>query len=496
MRIAGRIIYGAIAVLVLASAAATASAHARTSMQYRIEGRGWGHGIGMSQYGAEGYAAKLGWNGQQIIEHYFTGTVVAPRPANGPTSVRVLLQSYLAPARMQLTSAGTVTQGSASMPLLAGDVVSMRAQSGQILVTRSRTGVPDATLDGGGSADPVIVPAVDGGVKTLFTADLAPRGTAWRGTLSGHLYEGKVSIINTLEFESYLRGVVPHEVPASWHQGALEAQAITARSYALRGIRTSGFYDLYSDTRSQAYGGMSAEEPSTDKAVADTAGKVARVGGPTGDVAQTFYFSTSAGRTAGNDEVWGSSPYSYLRSVDSPYEQASPYWFWKGDDIQRLTPRQLGDKLGVNGLRSATVRVHPSGYVKEVVARGAGGIERIGATTVQGKLGLRSTFFRLQPLGMSGPLVVREGAFVTLTGVMPRSGRTSLIVRRGSVSRTVPLTANAGPGRWRVRARMSGNLLASMTRTGIIGPRLFVASTATAQGQKRLRVLRAQRRHR
>ena len=107
MRIAGRIIYGAIAVLVLASAAATASAHARTSMQYRIEGRGWGHGIGMSQYGAEGYAAKLGWNGQQIIEHYFTGTVVAPRPANGPTSVRVLLQSYLAPARMQLTSAGS-----------------------------------------------------------------------------------------------------------------------------------------------------------------------------------------------------------------------------------------------------------------------------------------------------------------------------------------------------------------------------------------------------
>ncbi|MCW2920215.1 MAG: putative sporulation protein SpoIID, partial [Thermoleophilia bacterium] len=139
MRTAGRIIMLSLCALVVTSAWASA-ALARSGAQYRIEGRGWGHGIGMSQYGAAGYAAQ-GWTSDQIIRHYFTGTVVAPRPADGPTDLRVLLQSYLAPATVELTSAGVLRQGSATLPLVAGDTVELRSAGLYLLATRIHEGV-------------------------------------------------------------------------------------------------------------------------------------------------------------------------------------------------------------------------------------------------------------------------------------------------------------------------------------------------------------------
>lgn len=475
------------AVLLVAPAAS-----ARSSVQYRIEGRGWGHGIGMSQYGANGYAQQ-GWTVDQIIPHYFSGTVIAPRPANGPTDLRVLLQSYLAPARIEMTSDGIVQQGAASLPLLTGDIVAMTARNGRIVVSRTRAGVPPQTLVGGGSADPTIVPALDGGVRILFKPDYGASGTAYRGTLSGHVFDGKVSVINTVPFESYLRGVVPDEMPPSWHAEALKAQAIAARSYALRSLRTTyNWFDVYSTTSSQVYGGINAEEATSDAAVAATAGMVARVGDANGEVAQTFFFSTSAGRTATNQDVWGSSPFSYLRSVESPYEQSSPYFFWRGSDILRLTPAQLGAKLGYpSGFRSAAVTVHPSGYVKDVVVRTtARGTRSISGSQVQSSLGLRSSYFRLQYLSLTAPAVQREGAFLKITGRVPPSGNTMLKLRRGGVEKTVKLKARDAAGSYVVRTRMQGNVLLTMTRSGIDGPRLFVPSTTTAQGKQRIAAMR------
>ena len=359
MRTAGRIITLLLCVLIATSAWAVASAHAKSGAQYRIEGRGWGHGIGMSQYGAAGYAAQ-GWTGEQIIRHYFTGTVVAPRPASGPTDLRVLLQSYLAPARIQMTSAGTVTQGLATVPLVKGDVVEMRSIGAFLVVSRVRAGAKTEIVSAANAGDATIVPAVDGGARILFRADHANAGTSFRGTLTGHRFDGKVSVFNTVPFESYLRGVVPDESIPSWPAAALEAQAIAARSYALRSLRTDfNWFDVYSDTRSQVYGGMNAEETSTDAAIAATANLVARVGNPEGEVAQTFFFSTSGGTTAGNDEVWGSSPYSYLRPVASPFEQASPYNFWTGNEIRRYTPAQLGAQLGQRDVDVAELKLDP-----------------------------------------------------------------------------------------------------------------------------------------
>src|ERR671931_1523044 len=112
-------------------------------------------------------------------------------------------------------------------------------------------------------------------------------------------------------------------MPNSWHPEALKAQAVVARSYALA-VRKSGAFDLYPDTRSQVYLGLDHERPSTNAAVDATAGKVVLY---EGQVAKTFFFSTSGGRTASAEDVWG-EPVPFLVSVPDPYDSISPYHDW------------------------------------------------------------------------------------------------------------------------------------------------------------------------
>lgn len=117
----------------------------------------------------------------------------------------------------------------------------------------------------------------------------------WRGTLEIITLGNKISVINLLDLEEYLAGVVPSEMPSSWHIEALKAQAVAARSYAWAHLgagskwwRNEG-YDLVPDVRDQAYKGLAAESPSTNKAVMATAGIVLK---DSGRVKPGFYRAT------------------------------------------------------------------------------------------------------------------------------------------------------------------------------------------------------------
>ena len=147
--------------------------------------------------------------------------------------------------------------------------------------------------------------------------------------------------MNVVALESYLQGVVPGEVPSSWPAEALKAQAVAARSYALANLVKGKPFDLYADVRSQVYGGVASEKPSTSKAVAATAGEVVLYGGK---VATTFYFSTSGGKTASAADVFGQS-IPYLVSRPDPWDKASPYHRW-GPVL--LGARTVQSKLGVD----------------------------------------------------------------------------------------------------------------------------------------------------
>ncbi|MBY0123488.1 SpoIID/LytB domain-containing protein [Bacillus sp. S/N-304-OC-R1] len=145
-------------------------------------------------------------------------------------------------------------------------------------------------------------------------------GITYRGSFFLKPNGSKIEIINFLDMEDYLKGVVPSEMPASFHKEALKAQAISARSYAANTMM------LTSTAASQVYRGYTGEDPRTNAAIKETEGLLVKYNGKP---IQTFFFSTSGGRTANVGDVWNSKQenFPYLVSVEDPYE-SSPYSNW------------------------------------------------------------------------------------------------------------------------------------------------------------------------
>jgi stage II sporulation protein D len=193
-------------------------------------------------------------------------------------------------------------------------------------------------------------------------------------------------VINALGVDRYVQGVIAQEVPSVWPAAALRAQAVAARSYALAsGVHGNGF-DLYDDTRSQVYGGIGAETARTNRAAAATKREVVTYHG---EVAQTFFFSTSGGRTENVEYGFlGASPVPYLKSVRDPFDSVSPLHTWRltipdSTIQQRLAPYVRG--------RLRRIVVTKRGISPRIVrARlvGSGGTATIAGDTLQYALGL------------------------------------------------------------------------------------------------------------
>jgi stage II sporulation protein D len=366
--------------LLLLAAAAPASA------TIRIDGRGWGHGIGLSQYGAYGYALDAGRGHAWILEHYYPGTTLA---RTGAGAIRVRLARSTRPAfcgatRLRDARGRRVRLDAAHVYR----VTRSGARGGRYLVrdltTRRKRALVAAPATITGGASWCLRGRADNGVR-----DGAYRGSAQL------LRDGRrgILVVNRVGLEGYLRGVVPAEMPASWPAEALEAQAVIARSYALRARNAGAPYDVFADTRSQVYGGVGSEVPAASAAVAATRREVVTYGG---QVAQTFFFSTSGGRTAANEEIWGGAPIPYLRSVADPYDRLSPYHRWTVRIRDRAAARKLAD-VSRGRLRSLKVVARTaSGRAAVVAVRGKRGTARVAAETIQSALGLRSTWFSIR----------------------------------------------------------------------------------------------------
>lgn len=158
--------------------------------------------------------------------------------------------------------------------------------------------------------------------NTISVPTVSYGKNAYRGSMSLlPKTSGNVAVINNLDLEDYLKGVVPNEMPASWHKEALKAQAIVARSYAANSM------SLKNTTSSQVYRGYTSEDSRSTAAVNETAGVLVKYNGKP---IQTFFFSTSGGRTANVGDVWNSNQasYPYLVTVEDPYE-TSPHSNWE-----------------------------------------------------------------------------------------------------------------------------------------------------------------------
>jgi stage II sporulation protein D len=351
-------------VLAVCLAAAPASAASRMT----IRGAGFGHGVGMSQYGAMGYA-KHGATYDQILAHYYSGTALGTADVSQP--VRVLLAS----------SSGATTFSGAEH---AG----------------SRTLDPSRTYRAvRRSFDRVDLQKASGRRIATFTAPLQVDGGADGFVLGGHGgYRGILELrpgafglnaINVASLDDYVRGVVSAESPSSWPIEALKAQAVAARTYAITSSKGGNGFDQYADTRSQVYRGMAAETPATDQAVAETAGQVVTY---EGKPVTTYFFSTSGGRTENVENVFGGEASPWLRSVDDPYDNVSPRHRWSlamtlGTAQSRLGGLVKGRFKGIKVVkRGASPRVLKADVV------GSRGRTRVTGTTLRARFGLYDTW--------------------------------------------------------------------------------------------------------
>ncbi len=381
-----------------------------------LDGHGWGHGLGLGQWGAYGYA-KHGWSYDRILAHYYPGTSLGA--------------AKLAAVRVQLVSAKKATLSS-TVPWSVTDAAGLRAQLAPGALVLKGT----AAL----AAQPTLQPPYTFAATRPISVD----GTAVRGKLvvSG---DGKlVQVIDTLGLEQYLKGVVPAEVPSNWPPEVLKAQAVAARSYALANLAKNRPFDLYGDTRSQVYGGVRVESPATSAAVDATRGEVLLY---RGKVADTLFFSTSGGRTVSALEATGTAV-PYLVAVADPYDTLSPYHDW-GPVVLDAAKVAKVMKLSAP-ITDVHVSAGPSGgRVRSVAVVSADDSQvTLTGSQVRAALGLRSTWFTTALLGLSpAAKTMTYGGAVSLTGMAHGADTVSLETKAADLPDWVPAgTLTVAPG--------------------------------------------------
>ncbi len=351
---------------------------AQAGVSWVVHGRGFGHGVGMSAYGAYGFALE-GKTYRFILGHYYSGTTIGTLPE--PRVVRVLLD--ISPGDVGFTRA-TSACGVALDPARsyqahrAGNAIVLRSSGGKRLASCGRK----LRAAGKGTIEIAGIGVFRGAVETVPTESDA----------------GSLNVVNALALEQYVKGVMPNEVPASWPIEELKAQSLAVRSIALTGAVGGNGFDLYDDTRSQVYEGLESEEAGSNAAVDATRGEVVMYGG---EVAQTLYSACSGGHTESVVNVFGTA-IPYLVGVPDPYDFHCPLHKW----TLRFSGPEISAKLGgyLKGKLKQIV-VTKRGVSPRIISAkliGSGGTSTVTGAQLEVALGGYDTWMRFEKV-VSGP---------------------------------------------------------------------------------------------
>ena len=384
-----------------------------------FDGRGFGHGRGLSQYGAYG-AALQGLSHAQILAFYYAGTVLGTAPS---AQRRVLLTGEDGDLVVS-NGPGLAVRDEAS-----GAVVGTggRGDWSQVRVRVDGLVVRVEALQG--AAWVSVLPPSGGPIRLEGPPVLTlhhPAGLrSYRGALTAALsgQPGKpLYVVNTVGLDDYVRGVVPAEMPSSWHPEALKAQTVAARSYGMQpcpqrtAYPATGLYDVVDTTSCQVYGGAGAERTSTNQAVTDTAGQVLRLNG---SVVRTEFSASNGGRSLEGGTFAGKQdPYDAVGAQAA----RSTVHRWTG---VKVPAAKLEQAFGTGLLREIRVLSRDGfgewgGRVQRVRLVGDSRTVEVTGDQVRSAAGLRSRWFDLvSPIdskhaalggdtGLLGPAIAAE----------------------------------------------------------------------------------------
>lgn len=443
-RLSKGVLAGAAAVLAVPAVEAVGTPPAAGGVAVvAVSGRGFGHGVGLSQDGSLSMGRK-GAGTLQILGQFYPGTslgkdggavrVQVLSSPNGDTTVELPgggqiqdavtgsqspgfplhvppgggVDLRFAGGRYTATVLGgvsaqalgpAVTLPPPTLPTTSSTTTSTTAPNRSPLPTTPGTGgVPGTTTTtspagttrpggGGGSAGTATstrplwaVPAGDSVVGVVAT------GRRYRGLVQARGDGSALDLVNQLDVEQYLRGMGEVQDP-SWPLTSLQAQVIVERTYALRGMAAAG--EICDDDRCQVYMGQSAEYAAQDRAVSTTTGYVLTYGG---SLAATVFSANGGGYEASPQEGFGASAGSY------PYLRAAPYYTTNPDPWNlTLALSDIGARLGYPGTLSsvAVSSVGPSGRALTVTLQGSAGPEITSGIGFAASLGLKSNLFTL-----------------------------------------------------------------------------------------------------
>lgn len=390
-------------ILLVALLITTSYTPAYAAIDYTFKGYGYGHGIGLCQWGAQGRALN-GQTYSQILGHYFQGTQVTSN-YSVPDTVRIRLFD-----KSNLTKVYIEGENSSSIDFVKTDAT--RAYSGTATgkwsVEPTMGGLlkivkPDGTVAVDKLSGPIIVTNATNNL-VVYNAS-GTRYHAYKGSM--YIYstgENSIYLVNLVGFEPhYLNGL--GEVPSSWKSDALKAQVVAARSYAIANMKPQSTFDLYDSVSSQVYVGVDKINETSNgvnwgkywaQAVADTKAQVITYGGK---VISAFYFSSCGGHTENIELAWtNSSPQPYLKGVSDLDSAGHAYCDQSGNSsfswTKTISKSDLESKLGITGV--AGIKVLKEGVSPRIaelqIAKTDGTTSVMSGGTFRSKLGLKSTW--------------------------------------------------------------------------------------------------------
>ncbi len=375
---------------------------------FTFYGSGYGHGLGLPQWGAYGLALK-GWSHQKILGHFYKSTKVATAPSS-PGTLRIgLVQSAKTVHVSSVQGSVELHVGWTGGKLIGGRAIK-QGETWRVLVDGSGR---YRVLNGAGK---LVGGHLWGSTKVNIYAVYSSSGkvkvpeaghTYNRGYIEFNLYPSNACsnvaycerLIIVLKPQPYLFGLA--EVPSSWPMEALETQAVAARTYAFEKVARIGQHrsgcncGLYDDTRDQVYAGWDKEGGAQGSRWVSAVTNTNRVvvlykGAPI----QAYYHSASGGFTENNEFVWGGTPLPYLRGVCDPgdYTQTNPNTVWTvgplSDTAVTTKLRPYTGNIGTVTSFTGAVR-GVSGRIVTVTVVGTSGHADISGTTLRRALALK-----------------------------------------------------------------------------------------------------------
>lgn len=446
--------------------------------QFTVEGTGYGHGVGLSQWGAFAMASQdpKKWTAKRIVEYYYPGVSVADFADEGDVRIGLLYQATQAHARVEdLGGTGAqmeVAFGQKSIVLPPTAHLTF-APSGRFVTVRRTDGATAESLGRGRTVTIRWSGTRDPGTAGSAPALLNVAGPGESFSSAGHRYRygtvditsletssgRRLAVVNTLRLgDEYLKGIA--EVNPTWPDAALEAQAIASRSYALsqvaRGLDSDcGCHmdDGDGPKYDQTFRGWLAEsqygDPNRWAEAVDATRKGAGAGLTAlyqGKPINAFYTAATGGMTNSAQEVWGGADTPWATNVADEWSYNAPGNPYRSWSIS-VTQNSMSSIFGISDIMTVKVtRTLKSGAVRELTARSLDGrTASVSGSTFRSKLGLRSTYLtKITEQDVVGPVPVPkggvtlvanpagdvpDGTMVTLSGIIkkPRAG---LIVQR------------------------------------------------------------------